>query len=85
MCEAPTRTPRVGDYIEPDGWGHGDFLMTGYEEADCDWRCDFRLPCGGIGRGRKPRYLWGVNVTVTGRIVQRDGSYRCRIEFVGLT
>jgi hypothetical protein len=69
--------PRVGRYVEPDGWGIGSCLKPS------DWSAaEFYLPthCGG------PIRCIAVNVTPTGRTLRRRFDsllIRVRIEFVG--
>jgi len=71
----PTRAPRVGDFVCPDGWDMGELLTADSGFSDESFPgCQFRL------KGICADYA--VNVVMTGRI-QRDGYYRCRIEFVG--
>lgn len=72
------RTPKVGDYLVPDGWGTGNNLEPGDAPVDRGYigskfriqalHTDINLP---------------VNITVTGKIYMRGCFLRCKIEFVG--
>jgi hypothetical protein len=70
--------PKVGSYVEPDGWGYGGALLPS------DWdAAAFRLPTPRLEPVIKDV---AVNITVTGRKVRRRcGSdvVRVRIEYVG--
>jgi len=66
----------VGSFVRPDGWRWGEKLSPsdGYRDTSFPG-CDFRIPSSGGNLA--------VNVVVTGRKADRDGLYRCKIEFVG--
>ena len=68
----------VGDYLVPDGWesriGENLVESDGYSDSSFPG-CQFRLPCQDC--------MVAVNVMVTGRKPDRDGFYRCKIEWVG--
>jgi len=68
---------QIGDFVKPDFWAVGERLLEDDGFSDLSFPgCQFRLPGGWD-------YLWAVNIKITGRVPRRDGSYRCRIEFVG--
>jgi hypothetical protein len=72
--------PKVGDHLVPDSWNRfGNNLETGDGYVDASYRgCQFRL--------RSVQYTdrtSAINLVVTGRKSDRDGYFRCRIEFVG--
>ena len=70
--------PTVGTYIKPDGWYLGECLSAsdGWKDASFPG-CAFRLPAG------NGLYKLAVNVTVTGRKVNKQGMIRAKVEFVG--
>jgi hypothetical protein len=72
--------PKIGDYLIADGWsGIGSNLQAGDPYVDGDYRgAQFRVTF----QQHTDRSA-AINVTVTGRKSDRDGFYRCRIEFVG--
>lgn len=81
-------TPRIGSYVQPDAWKHGEKLVAS------DWdQAQFRIPTGIRAGGAFTMTPSGyveiaINVEVTGRTWQRapyTGTLRvrCRIEFVG--
>ena len=73
-----TREPRVGDYVVVDGHKMGELLREddGFKDSGFPG-CSFRLPdCRGL-------YELAVNVKVTGKVADRNGHYRCKVEFVG--
>lgn len=67
----------TGDFLKPDEWPVGERLHPddGYSDSSFPG-CEFRLP-GSNG------YMLAVNVKITGRKIRRNGSIRCRVEFVG--
>lgn len=69
--------PKVGSYLVPEQWRFGNRLKPS------SWdKAQFYLPTNSGG----PVKEVAVNVTVTGRTLQRrtDSLYvRCKIEFVG--
>lgn len=69
------RNPEIGDYVKPDEWKYGENLKedNGFKDSSFPG-CMFRLPsCGGD---------LAVNIIVTGKVPDRNGMYRCRVEFV---
>ncbi len=67
-----TQPGMVGDYVQPDGWPCGHNLITG------DAFSALRLLTG------QPIITsLAVKVIVTGRKEARDGSWRCKIVFLG--
>ena len=69
--------PAVNDYLKPDEWHIGATL-----EAS-DGFHDSGFPgCAFYIQGTHKRWI-AVNITVTGNRPNRNGAYRCRIEFVG--
>ena len=68
----------VGDYVKPDNWGCGENLHEGFEYVDKSFQgSEFMLPSIHTYPVHCP-----VNIEVTGRKPNRQGFYRCRIEFV---
>ncbi len=55
--------PVVGSYVKPDGWNHGECLVSGD-----DWdACQFRLPS-------QHGYELAVNVEVSGHTLQHPSN-----------
>jgi hypothetical protein len=73
-----TPTPKIGDYLIPDGWhGIGENLLPGDAPVDASYPgCQFRMPVAVLLK------LWPVNITITGRKPDRNGLFRCKIEWV---
>jgi len=78
-------TPKVGDFLKPDGWGKfaGEILQEddGFKDSLFPG-CQFRLPSQVA-----PDCQFAVNVKVTGRVERKvNGSWgwwRVEVEFVG--
>ena len=82
MKAAQTTEARVGDWITPDEWTHGESLCQGDEFAP------LRLPAGGTDLRGRPFYMLAVSVKVTGapHYNGRGGKEwrsRARVTFLG--
>ena len=73
------RTPKIGDYVIPDGWRKfGDNLTAGDAPVDSSYRgSDFRLPSNLPDVKSYP-----VNIVITGKAIDRWGFRRCQVQFV---
>jgi hypothetical protein len=70
---------QIGDWVEPGGWKSGMGLEKGLDYTDsCFPGCAFYLPSWQYTAIR-----YAVNIKITGKKPNRDGMFRCEIEFVG--
>ena len=68
---------KVGDFVKPDGWVIGEVLRydDGFRDS-CFPGCQFRM-------ASHYGHLLAVNIKITGKVLNKNGMYRCQIEFVG--